>query len=183
MMTGTAAFAQSADISNTGSDSNNTINQTSNCTVKVKQKNTTNVEVIAEVISNTGGNEVSNNTNTAVNLTTGNADANLTVSVDGGENNATVPDCCACNQGDANSTINTTGSGSNNTINQSKSAKTKVKQKNRTNVGVLASIKSKSGKNKIKKNTGGSVDVTTGDAASNLDVTVTTPSNNVEPAP
>ena len=69
------------------------------------------------------------------------------------------------------------GADSTNVVNAGSTNVTWVKQKNKTAVVNLISAKAKTGKNKSNKNTGGNVNVLTGNAASTVGTTVTGSSN------
>ena len=183
----TAAFADvTADISGNGSGSINSIyiKNKSNC--EVYQKNSTAVLTEIESSASTGGNTANGNTGSDVTIDTGNATSTVGVSVEGSSNTASNPCCCKCEGCDSQwaehgALISGNGESSINSVTLKKEKTSKVKQKNKTEVltGVLS--KAKTGKNKAKNNTGGTVDVTTGNAASTVDVLVTAPSNSLNP--
>lgn len=179
----TAAFADvTAEISGNGSDSINNISIESKNECNVSQKNTTSILTEIESSASTGGNTANGNTGADVTIDTGNATSTVGVSVEGGSNTATNPCCCQSNGCDSQpaeqtALISGNGESSINSVTLKKKKTSEVKQKNRTEVltGVLS--KAKTGKNKAKNNTGGTVDVTTGNAVSTVDVSVTAPSN------
>ncbi|MBI2032742.1 MAG: hypothetical protein HYT09_03810 [Candidatus Levybacteria bacterium] len=130
----------------------------------------------------TGNNEASNNTGGNVTIDTGNATSNVDVNITGGGNTANVS--CACNT--TNDTVNVIGNAAN-TTNTANVTNTKLKKGTQTNGGSVKVKKLKSraktGKNKANNNTNGTVDVLTGNATSNVDVNVTTPSNTLNITP
>ena len=178
-----AAFADTtAEITNNGSHSTNTIVTNNNCSVNVEQKNKTYVGVNANVPASTGGNQANDNTGGDVTITTGDATASAQIAVGGSTNDAIVPDCCCqCNgQGDG-AVISENGTHSTNTVVTNNTSSTNTKQKNKTKVRVNATIKAKTGKNKANNNTGGSVNTSTGTADAALGVTVDPSSNTLNP--
>lgn len=168
----TGAFAADLTIEGNGAGSTNTISVSNVCAVNVLQKNKTTSKVNATVTQNTGGNTANNNTGGDVTVESGAATSDITVTVEGSTNDATVPDCCEC-QSTVDATIKDNGAGSTNTAGQSNVAATSVTQKNKTKSKVKASVKQKTGKNKANNNTNGTVGVTSNDATSTVDVTVT----------
>ena len=182
----TAAFADvTAEISGNGSGSINSINITNKSKCEVSQKNSTSVLTEIESSASTGGNTASGNTGGGVSIDTGNATSTVEVSVEGGSNTASNPCCCQC-QGDSHlatgeALISGNGENSINAVSLKNKKTSEVKQKNKTEVltGVLS--KAKTGKNKAKNNTGGTVGVTTGNADSTVGVLVTLPSNTLNP--
>ena len=182
----TAAFADvAAEISGNGSGSINNINITNKSKCEVSQKNTTSVLTEIESSASTGGNTASGNTGSGVTIDTGDATSTVGVSVEGGSNTASNPCCCQC-QGDSHlaaegALISGNGESTINSVTLKNKKTSEVKQKNKTEVltGVLS--KAKTGKNKAKNNTGGTVGVTTGNADSTVDVLVTAPSNSLNP--
>jgi hypothetical protein len=77
--------------------------------------------------------------------------------------------------------ISGNGESSINTATLIKKKTSDVKQRNRTEVGTGVLSKAKTGRNKAKNNTGGTVDVTTGNAVSTVTVDVFAPSNSLNP--
>ena len=183
----TAAFADYvAEISGNGAGSTNTIyiKNKSNC--NVYQKNSTGVLTEIESSASTGGNKANGNNGGDVTIDTGNATSTVGVSVEGSSNTASNPCCCTCDgcesqPAEHTALISGNGEGSNNSVTLKKIKSSEVKQRNRTEVltGVLS--KARTGRNKAKNNTGGTVDVLTGNAVSNVDVVVAAPSNSLNP--
>lgn len=172
-----AAFADTnIEIVNNGADSNNQVSvETANVT-DLTQRNKTDVVNVISVNSNTGGNTANKNTGGDVTVDTGDADTTVTTTVAGGTNTANVNNCCGC---ESNNTISIrrNGTGSTNKVIVTKANVSVSKQKNKTNVTNVISTKSKTGKNKANKNTGGTVDLTTGNATTTVDTTVTGSTN------
>lgn len=182
-----SAFADvAAEISGNGSDSINNIYIKNKSECNISQKNTTSVLTEIESSASTGGNTANGNTGAGVTIDTGNATSTVGVSVEGSTNTASNPCCCTCGQcesqpAEQTALISGNGEGSINSVTLKKKKSSEVKQKNKTEVltGVLS--KAKTGKNKAKNNTGGTVDITTGNAVSTVDVLVTAPSNTLNP--
>lgn len=174
----TSAFAADVTVSGNGDGSTNIVTVKDTCSNSVHQSNSTTVTTTANVTANTGGNEVESNTGGSSSIETGNATAGASVTVDGGSNTATPASCCSCLEGGA-SDVNVTGNGdkTTNIVTSTKKQKTKVTQKNKTKVTTTVNVKAKTGHNEIEKNTGSGSDLTTGDAQSGVDVSVTAPSN------
>ena len=183
----TAAFAEvAAEISGNGTGSNNSIYIKNKSECNVYQKNSTGVLTEIESSASTGGNKANGNTSADVTIDTGNATSTVGVSVEGGSNTASNPCCCqceGCESQPAEQTALISGNGDNsiNSVTLKKKKTSEVKQKNKTEVLTAALSKAKTGKNKAKNNTGGTVDVTTGNAVSTVDVLVTAPSNTLNP--
>lgn len=183
----TAAFADvAAEISGNGSGSINNIYIKNKSDCKVYQKNSTAVLTEIQSSASTGGNTANGNTGGDVTIDTGNATSTVGVSVEGGSNTASNPCCCTCDgcesqPAEQTALISGNGESSINSVTLKKKKSSEVKQKNKTEVltGVLS--KAKTGRNKAKNNTGGTVDVLTGNAESTVDVLVTAPSNSLNP--
>lgn len=174
-----AAADQELTIEGNGQNSDNTIvvTQTSNCTVK--QKNITDVEVLAVVDANSGDNTANGTTGGNVDQTSGKATAELNVTVGGSSNTATDP-CCGCTDAPTvDATIKNNGKNSDNDIVSTDTKNKTVKQKNDTFVGVGAIVTAKSGKNKANGTTGGSVTQKSKKAKAELNVTVAPSTNSL----
>lgn len=175
----TSAFASAgATIDGNGANSTNVISLTNYCSSSVSQTNSTNVGTFANVTADTGGNKVEGNTGGDSSITTGDATAGVSVTVEGGSNSAEPASCCSCLQGgSADATISDNGTGTSNVVTDSNKQKTKVTQKTKTKVLTFAKVKAKTGDNKLKNNTGNGSSVDTGSADAGLQVDVTAGSN------
>lgn len=179
-----SAFADTtAEISDNGAGSRNSIlmSQKSKCTVF--QSNKTSVSVNVNSQANTGGNTASGNTGGDVTIDTGDAMSHVMVDVAGSSNEATDPCCCVCDGCDSvtEAKISDNGKDSRNSIAIRQKKSTKIKQVNKTNVYIGVLSKAKTGKNKANKNTGDSVNLMTGDADSHVGVFVSSSSNTLDP--
>jgi len=180
------AFAQGAfadttvDISGNGSDSYNKVKVKNENTTVVDQTNVTKVTTVVDASASTGGNKANSNTGGDVTVDTGDASNTVIVTVLGGSNTASV-DPCACEPGNTDVTVSGNGEGSTNKTKVKNSNATYVGQYSKTKVYTYAYLKAKTGKNKASKNTGGTVDLTTGGAENSVDVLVTSGSNDLNP--
>ncbi|MBI4037479.1 hypothetical protein HY382_00335 [Candidatus Curtissbacteria bacterium] len=174
-----AVLAETVEISGNGNNSNNTVAINNSCSISLTQKNVNNVSVNVAVGAYTGGNTASGNVGGDVDITTGNATADLNVTVGGSINTATPADCCDCLSPVTGVLISGNGNNSNNTVAQNNSASTSSTQKNKNKVRVRAKVKAKTGKNTSNNNVGGTTSVGTGEATSTIGVTVSGGSNNL----
>jgi len=178
------AFADTTlEIIGNGENSENKIEVTSTCTTHVTQTNGTSATISIGASSNTGGNSANGNTGPGnVKIDTGNATTTVGVNVTGGNNTATLPDCC-CDKCDGNTTesIKRNGKDSKNTIKTSSTISQTANQNGGTSAGVGVGAKAKTGKNKANNNTNGNVDVLTGNAATTVGANVTGGSNTLNP--
>lgn len=173
-----AVFADTTvEISGNGAGSHNNITVNSSCNENVTQNNTTNVDVNISANLSTGGNQANNNTGGNVTVSSGNATSDVNITVGGSSNSAEVPSCCGC-EATGSATISNNGANSTNNETVNNTVNTTVKQKNKTTTKVKITKKLKTGKNKANNNTGGDVNVTSGDANSTVNVTVD-PSSNI----
>lgn len=167
------AFADtSAEISGNGAESNNTIIIKHKCETVVDQTNKTKVNTEVTANANTGGNSASSNTGGDVTIDTGNASNTVTVDVTGGSNSASLPSDQCCCQSTTDTLISGNGEGSTNLVKVKSKKSTVVSQYAKTKVKAKASVKAKTGKNIADDNTGGTVDVTTGNGTNTVGVTV-----------
>jgi len=177
-----ASFASSAmaadiTISGNGAGATSVVTVKDTCTTSVNQSNSTSVNTTANVSANTGGNNVSGNTGGASSVSTGDATAGVSVTVEGGTNEAAPISCCTCLSGNGEVAVVGNGTDTLNVVTETKKQKSTLTQKNKTKVWTLATVKAKTGKNSLVNNTGTGSDVTTGDATAGLEVVVTGSSN------
>jgi len=169
-----AAFAATdLTVSGNGSDSNSTVNVSSNNNTTVNQTNDANVTNNVNVTANTGNNSANDNTGGNVGVRTGDANTNVTVNNTLNSNQADVQNCgCA---GDTNVTVSGNGTHSDNDVNLSNGGNTRLTQNNTANVRNNVDVDANSGNNNINDNTGGNIRVRTGDI--NTDVNLSTTAN------
>lgn len=172
------SFASDSTIHGNGDQSTNTIVVQDNCSNTVNQTSNTAVEADVVAGSSSGGNTVSGNTGAGdTTINTGDAKTTVNVSVTGGSNTSSLPDCC-CNQNALDQTVSGNGTKSENTVVVTSSSKSKLTQTTNTvlSLGVLSL--SKTGKNRVKNNTGkGDTTLTSGDSTTTVGVTVKGGSN------
>lgn len=173
----TSAYADTTiSVTDNGRGSVNTVTVDNSCYNKIKQKSNTYATNVVNVYQNTGGNEVKDNSGTGdVTITTGDATSSANITVSGGSNTATPPDCCACEEGGTTDiTVSDNLRRSINTVGVDNSKTTKVKQKANTYATNSVGVTQKTGRNKVKDNTGdGNKLVETGDTTSTVNITVT----------
>lgn len=158
----TPAFAAtSVTLSGNGSDSNNTanVNLTKNNTVV--QNNTANVTNNVDVNAKTGGNRANDNTGGDVSIDTGNSSVGVAVQNMLNKNSASIG-CCA--NGDTELKIAGNGSHSDNDVDLDMDASNEIFQDNDARVKNNVEVDAKTGYNKADDNTGGDVDVDTGNS-------------------
>lgn len=169
------------DVSGNGAFSSNSVTISNTCVTGVTQSNTSLVGVNTNVSSNTGGNSVSGTTGGDVTVTSGDATSSANITVGGSTNTISssgLPSCCVCLTG-LDVTIDNNGALSKNKVKSTTTTVQTVGQANVSQVGVNTNLSSKTGKNKVKNTTGGSVGVTSGNSSSSVGVTVTAPSNSL----
>lgn len=163
------AFADiNTEIKDNGTNSDNTANVTVNTTVSFTQNNNSYFDNTVDARANTGRNRANGNTNSDVNITTGNADVNVNVTNTGGGNDATIN---LPTVGNVNTDINHNGNNSTNVANVTKNAGFTGGQQNKCKAKNTVRKKARTGRNRANNNTGGNVDITTGNAsaAANVD--------------
>ncbi len=181
----TSAFAADLTIEGNGASSNNKITVANNCSTSVSQTNKTLVVTAVSSSANTGDNQANYNTTNGgdVTIDTGAAESTVAVGVEGGSNTASdLPNCCEC-QSVASAAIIGNGANSHNRIRETNTQTNSVRQKNKTTVRTYVKSKANSGRNRASHNTtnDGNVGVTTDDATSSVGVSVTAPSNTLNP--
>lgn len=168
----TSAFAaNSVTISGNGTNSHNTVKIKNVKKVTVSQTNVSSVVNGVSTTNSTGGNKANGNTGGDVTVTSGDATSTVTITNNGNTNGAIVPTCGCENPGDT--TIGITGNGekSHNKVTVTNKDITTVSQSNVSETSTSVVISNSTGGNKANNNTGGSVDVTSGDASSTVTVT------------
>ena len=175
------AFAETLEISGNGNGSDNTIIVKEPTITVVEQTNESLILTGAFSSASTGGNTANGNTGGDVTVTSGDAKATTKVTVTGSSNEATLPDPCGCEAQPPDVLISGNGNGSTNLVKVKKPTVTLVGQSNAQFVGTLAKSKAKTGWNTANGNTGGTTDVTSGDATSRTRVRVTGSTNTLNP--
>ncbi len=157
-----------AKISGNGTDSDNDIDLDLDHEVKVEQNNDAVVINRVSVKSETGDNDAEDNTGGDVSIKTGDADTTVDLSTAANANSALVSG--DGEGGSLSAWILGNGSDSDNEIDLDLDNKTKVEQNNWADVLNDVNVKSETGDNDAEDNTGGEVEIETGDATA--DVTV-----------
>jgi len=172
----TPAFATSLtlEVSGNGSDSDNEVELEYEQEVTVTQTNVANVLNDVKVEAETGGNEAEDNTGGDVEIETGDAEANVTVSNTLNSNVAHVDACCL---GDVTAKISGNGSDSDNEIELELENEVEVTQANEANVWNYVDVEAETGENEAEDNTGGSVKIGTGNATTTVSVSNAANSN------
>ncbi len=173
-----AAFADTVVVKGNGADSTNKVKVNKKTKTKVSQTNNTAVVNLVGVMQNTGGNTANKNTGGDVTVGSGDATATVTNTTKTGNNSATVTGC-PCEDSDDTIRISGNGADSTNKVKSNTKTKTVVSQTNNTLVvnGVL--VAQNTGDNHANKNTGGDVDVDSGEADATVENTTTTGANTV----
>ena len=157
----TPAFAATTiEISGNGTYSNNDATVTTTNTTTVVQSNDANISNNVDVDADTGKNDANDNTGGDVSIETGDVDTEVTVSNTVNSNSANV-DCCPT--GDTEVLISGNGSDSTNKVKLDQDTDTTLFQDNDAYIYNKVDVDGNTGKNDANDNTGGSVEVTTGD--------------------
>lgn len=165
----TPVSAMTIQVTGNGSDSDNTVQTTSQQETTVTQSNDSSVSNNISANSTTGANSADKNTGGDVEVSTGDSQSVVTVDNQGGVNQAQV-DCCQT-QNSADVLISGNGSESDNNVKLNTGSNTAVYQTNDSHVKNNVDNTASTGKNSADKNTGGSVSITTGDAGAGTSIT------------
>lgn len=158
-----AVFAETTSlvITGNGADSHNTTGVAVQNTTSVVQDNYANISNNVNASSSTGSNSANKNTNGEVSISTGDASTGVAVSNSANSNVANIEGCCAV---DASVEISGNGADSRNEAGLSLGTSTEVFQTNVAHIDNDIDADSDTGNNEADKNTGGNVEVTTGNA-------------------
>lgn len=164
----TPAFAATnIQISGNGSDSNNDAKLELQKTTSVVQNNTANISNKVDVKADTGGNSAEDNTGGDVKIKTGDSAVGVAVKNMLNSNSASV-DCCA--NGDTDVEISGNGSDSDNDVDLDMKSSNGIFQDNDADVENKLNVDAKTGDNETDDNTGGDVEIETGDSEVSLGV-------------
>src|SRR3990170_2829791 len=155
-------------ISGNGAKSTNEANVGVSNTTYVDQDNYAKIKNNVDVDADTGKNDANGNTGGSVSITTGNADTTVAVSNTANKNVATVGN--GSGGGTLSVVISGNGYKSTNTANVGVSANTLVFQNNSAKITNDVDVDADTGKNDANKNTGGDVEILTGNADADVDV-------------
>jgi len=134
----------------------------------VSQENEFNAENNINASASTGGNDANRNTGGDASVSTGDATSNVGVANAGNTNEAVV-DCCTSAQ-NADVLISENGDSTDNKVVLHNDNKVAVNQQNKSNVENNINNSASTGWNDANRNTGGSVEITTGTAAATTTV-------------
>lgn len=159
-------------ISGNGADSKNGVSVDTSNDVTVDQDNTAKIKNNVDVDQTTGNNDANKNTGGDVAITTGDADATVTVDNNVNANWAAVT---AGNNGGGALSVEISGNGadSENAALVSLATVKDINQNNYANIKNDVEVGANTGGNDAKKNTGGEVIIDTGDADATVDVSNT----------
>ena len=167
-------FATTIEISGNGSDSDSEVDVEMGQTTTVVQSNEADVTNVVNTKADTGGNKAKDNTNSDVEIETGNATVDVNVENTLNSNSADI-DCCP--SGDVDVLVSGNGSDSDNNVWLDLNTETDVFQTNEADVKNLVWADAKTGDNEAEDNTGGSVSIKTGIADVTVDLATTANAN------
>jgi hypothetical protein len=170
------------NVSGNGAGSTQNITLENSSEETIHQSNTTTVVSTQNAKGSTGENTISGSTGGAEqSITTGDANANNTLSVVGG-GNAVFGNSCPCEPSSV--VVHASGNGANSKtkVKVVKTSKKNVKQKTHANVHNKQDAKAQTGKNKIKNSTGGDNMIQTGAATTENTTVVESASNIIAPS-
>ena len=151
------------EITGNGSDSESTIDLDRTTATTVTQTNAAQVTNNVNTDAKTGGNDANDNTGGNVEIDTG--DASVGVSVENMLNSNSADIGCDCDGGDTEVKIDGNGSDTDNKVDLDQSSVKALFQTNVADVDNNIEADAKTGHNDANDNTGGDVDVDTGDAS------------------
>lgn len=155
-------------IEKNGADSENEVEIDIETTKELFQENDVEVENKVDVDGDTGDNEVEENTNGDIKLTTGDVDQSVKLSTEAGANGADL----GSSEGGATLTveISENGADSENEVELDFDLETLVVQNNEVEVENDVDLDADTGDNEVEENTGGDIDVETGDVDQTVEV-------------
>jgi len=158
------AFAATIELSGNGSNSQNQATVQVNNTTQVIQNNDTDVDNDVDVDADTGNNEANSNTGGEVSVDTGDAIVDVKVANDVNRNHVELDNCGTCDSGDTDVLIQGNGDNSRNKVGLSRNNDLFVTQYNEADIETDVDVDADTGDNEANSNTGGDVEVLTGDA-------------------
>lgn len=178
-----AAFADTTvTVEGNGNNSDNNVVVNNTSKLNLNQTNNLVVTFAVNSTANTGGNKANGNTGGDVSIDTGNANSTVNLSVTGGNNVANLGGCL-CDNETTNVTVLDNGNGTTNDVKVKNKKKVTANQTGNTVVVAAVDSKAKTGKNKAKNNTNGTVNVTTGNSTSNVTGNVSAGHNTLNVTP
>lgn len=165
----TPAFAAtSLEISGNGADSENATNVSVSQNTVVSQTNEANISNDVNADANTGGNSANRNTGGGVTVDTGDAKTLVGITNTANSNSAEVENCNC--ETDAEVLISGNGAGSKNQAGLGLVSTTVVAQDNDADIDNKVNADATTGDNKANRNTGGDVEITTGNAFTHVEI-------------
>lgn len=175
-----APYAVAADVtlqvSGNGSDSQSTVDVQKQSNTQVNQTNFAEVDNKIDVSSNTGDNEIEDNTGGNIDLETGNANQTVVVSNKLNSNVADVEEC-DCEGGETDVLIEGNGTNSTNRVDLEQRTRVDVDQFNAADVWNNVDHYANTGRNDIEDNTGADIEADTGNATATTVITTEANSN------
>lgn len=162
-------------VSGNGSYSDNEVDIEQENKTEVNQWNEADVQNEVKVTSNTGDNKAEDNTGGNVKIDTGDSTSKVTVNNNLNSNAADV-DCCQAN-GDTTVEVSGNGTDSDNNVWLDNENKVDVDQTNKAKVDNDVNVDSNTGDNDAEDNTGGNVEILTGDTDTTVKVNTSANSN------
>lgn len=156
-----AFAALQVTINGNGADSNNDVDFKHTSEVTVVQENDVDIKNDVDLEANTGDNEIEKNTGADIDVETGDVDQDVEIHNAAGANTATVEDC-GCEL-DVEVEIVKNGADSDNDVDFTRKTTKELFQENDVDVDNDVDLDAETGDNEIEKNTGGGVELTTGD--------------------
>lgn len=156
-------------VSGNGADSNNEAKVNVTTSKSIYQTNTADIQNNVNINANSGDNTANKNTGGDVSISTG--DANVSSSVSNSANSNAASLSCGTCAGNTDVKISGNGADSKNKVDLDLDNTTKVYQSNEADVRNNVKVDANTGGNKANKNTGGDVEIETGDADVTVDVT------------
>lgn len=169
LSTSLPVFGVTIELTGNGVDSQNTANVAVDNTTAVTQVNDANITNNVTVSSSTGSNDANRNTSGDVSISTGNSGAVVAVDNSANTNVANVEGCCAA---DVDVLISENGDSTKNSVNLgvNQEATNIVSQINDARLENNVDVTTKTGYNDANRNTGGDVEIFTGDAMSATEI-------------
>jgi hypothetical protein len=164
------ALAETITVSGNGAFSDSAVNVSKNSNTTVNQTNSANVVNNVSSNANTGGNSSNFNTGGDSLIRTGAAVTNTTVNNALNMNQASLPNCGACEGGATNVTVSGNGAYHDANVNLDKNKTVTLNQDNNANVKNYIDSNANTGKNDSKFNTGGDSAIVTGAAVNEVSV-------------
>lgn len=177
LFSGVAFADASIVVMDNGADSTNKVYVSDASSTSVYQGNTSETFNGVSSVASTGGNKANSNTGGDTTIDTGDATSDVLIKNHGSSNTANVNPCGCEQNGGLDIVVDHNGADSYNKVKVHSSDSTRVKQKNTTIVVNEVYSKAKTGKNRASRNTGGSVDILTGNADSLVTVKNWAPTN------